>query len=296
MKIILLFVDILIKNINNFYLIKFLEADIITMIINDGLQIISKIEIRCKATSMTFDANAYKDEYLTDILEKEEFNKILDECAKILGGALEKKRKNDEVNIPKFYIIFSAISVILAIGFIISIIMATNYTTSATFFILISVILISVSSIIIFSLSLLNFLRRINKFKTLEAFIKDDIDDYLAMVNRDLLGKCEFKFIPFRDNMIELVTFIKTAAMIRDELIEGNKANKDEMVESKRGLDESERQNLNLNDESRIGLKIRNSTSRKNIEMTSLINPNQSDQINDSLSVKKKFGGFKVKK
>ena len=276
---------------------------------NSDLPIIGKIQIPCRITSLTFDKKAYREELLSDIIETEEFNKILDESSKIIGDALEKKRQNDDVKLPNYMIVLSTISVILAILYIIALVLATSRSLNSTFFTFIGIACILIAAVMTFFLSIVNFFRKIKKFKTIENFIKDDLDLYLDKVNENLAGKCEFKFLPHRDNMIELITFIKTPTMLRDELIESNKLIQVEQAgegDKTNKLEDSERMNLKKGEESKgsLNLKSGGNDKRKNkmskvgnneIEMASVSSAENDDDKFDK-SQKKKFGGFKLKK
>ena len=252
------------------------------------------ILIPCKKTSMTFDKNVYKEDDLAGIVEREEFNKIADECSKMLGKAAEKKRENDEIKLPKFIVWLTIVSVLLSFLYIIAIFISLQYEKLSTAFFIIGLLCIVCAVVIAVSLSLFNFFRKIKKFKTLEAFIKEDIEYYLSNINTRFGGKCEFRYLPDREQSMELVTFVKTAKVIGEELM----ANKKTMVFHKdtsriqddddgKSQDVGEKSSFKIDDDSKARLKNSNSNDQKEMEMTNLSEKHDKP--------KKKFVGFKKK-
>jgi hypothetical protein len=273
--------------------------------VNDHLNIIAKLEIPCRKTSLTYDKTVYKEDILQDILEQEEFDKILDECSKILGDAIDKKRTNDEVKIPKFIVILSIIASLLALVYIICLFTAANSTDNQTFMVVLAVFCLTGAGGIVFVLSLFNFCRKIKTFRTLEAYVKDDMDAYLDKINLGFTGKCEFKFYPHKEEAIEICTFVKTPQMIKEEMIENNRMqqleqddNENENHPEKHSKihDMSERSTmLKMDDDSKIGFKGNKSTAGKDLEMVGIISAAQNSVKEDQSLVKKKFGGVRKK-
>lgn len=274
---------------------------------NDLLNIIAKLEIPCRKTSLTYDKTVYKEEILQDIMDQEEFEKILDECSKILGDAIDKKRANDEVKIPKFIVILSIMASLLALVYIVCLFIAANSTDNQTFMVVLAVFCLTGAGSMAFVLSLINFCRKIKTFRTLEAYVKDDMDAYLDKINVGFTGKCEFKFYPHKDEAIEICTFVKTPQMIKEEMIENNRmqqleeeenANEQEVQPEKNSKihDMSERSTmLKMDDDSKIGFKGNKSMNEKDVEMVGIISAAQNSVKEDQSLVKKKFGGVRKK-
>lgn len=274
---------------------------------NDLLNIIAKLEIPCRKTSLTYDKTVYKEEILQDIIDQEEFEKILDECSKILGDAIDKKRANDEVKIPKFIVILSIMASLLALVYIVCLFIAANSTDNQTFMVVLAVFCLTGAGSMAFVLSLFNFCRKIKTFRTLEAYVKDDMDAYLDKINVGFTGKCEFKFYPHKEEAIEICTFVKTPQMIKEEMIENNRmqqleeeenANEQEVQPEKNSKihDMSERSTmLKMDDDSKIGFKGNKSMNEKDVEMVGIISAAQNSVKEDQSLVKKKFGGVRKK-
>jgi hypothetical protein len=259
-------------------------------------KIISSTEIPCKKTSMTFDKSVYREDYLQGIIEKEEFNKIIDECSKILGKAAEKKRENDEIKLPKFIIWLTVISVLLSILYIAAIFISLQYKSLSTAFFIIGILCITSAAVIAVSLSLFNFFRTIKKFKTLETFIKEDLEFYLDSINPKFIGKCEFRYLAHREQVMEIVTFVKTGKMLEEEMLDNKKTmvfQKDttriQEDEDRKSQNMEDKTLFKLDDDSKAGLKRSNSNDKQEVEMAILSEKDKNEKP------KKKFGGIKKK-
>jgi hypothetical protein len=189
---------------------------------DENLNIVEKIEINCRQTSLTWDKSTYKENILSGIIEKVEFDAVLDNASKILGKALEKKRKNDDIKLPRYIIVLSSISIICSVLYIILISLAIQSEDNSTTLVIISVIFLIVAVFIAFVLSIYNFCRKHRKYKTMEVFIQDDLDLYFGQMNTKFANRCQFKFNSVK-NVIELVTFAKSDKMIEEEAFENRR-------------------------------------------------------------------------
>lgn len=152
-----------------------------------------KIIITSKEQTYAFDKMTYRDDLLQNIIPKIEYDKIIDQASKIMGHSWTKKRVNDQIKLPKSVIILSLVAILLTIIYMILLYISVNSDHSVTLFV-ISIILISIGSAIAFGLSLYNFCRKIDKFKSLEDIIKEDIEQYLFQINKNFINKLEFTF------------------------------------------------------------------------------------------------------
>ena len=273
---------------------------------NEHMAIVAKLEVPCRKTSLTYDKTVYREDILNEIIDQDEFDKIIDECSKILGEAIDKKRENDEVKVPKFIVILSVVATILALVYVICLFCAaSNDSDAATFFVVLGVACLTGAGGIAFVLSLFNFCRKIKKFKTLESYVKDDMDYYLDRVNAGFASKCEFKFYPHKDEVIEISTFVKTPQMIKDEMIENNRIQQLEQSDEPdiqneknyKNKDESERSTmLKMDDDSKIAFKTGDkSTMGKDVEMVGIISAAQNSMKEDGSQTKKIFGSGRKK-
>jgi hypothetical protein len=163
---------------------------------NDGIpdSTSSKIIIRSREQSYCFEKDAYREEYLSGILTKKEFDDIITQASKVMGQSWSKKKINDQIKIPLWVIALSVISVILTIIYMVTLYYSTT-SSNGTALLVISVISVTIASIIAFSLSIYNFCRRIEKFKSLDEMIKEELDKYFNGINTHYEGNLRWKFI-----------------------------------------------------------------------------------------------------
>ncbi len=204
---------------------------------------IGRFEIKCKSTSLTWDNNGYNEDYMAGIISKEDYISILEVSSKLFGEALNKKRINDDVSFPRPMIILSYTSFISAIVY--PIFLFIGAIKQSILYTLLSITFLVISVGIAFVLSILNHRKKISKFKSLETFIKDSIDEYFMVINSRFNGKIEFKFHPASkdddDNRIELMTYVKTQYLMEqdmDKIRESSESiNQNESVDGSVGSD-----------------------------------------------------------
>jgi hypothetical protein len=154
----------------------------------------SRIIIKSREQSYSFEKDAYKEEYLSGIVTKKEFDDIIANASKIMGQSWSKKRLNDQIKIPLWVIVLSVISVILTIIYMITLYYSTTASNGAAL-LAISIVSVTIASIIAFSLSIYNFCRKIEKFKSLDEMIKEELDNYFNEINTHYEGNIKWKFI-----------------------------------------------------------------------------------------------------
>jgi hypothetical protein len=220
-------------------------------------KILNRVEIPLREGNYVFEKSSYREEALSGILEKAEFNLILDEAGKIMADAINKKRENDEIKLPKFIIYMSGICIGLSLVYTIMLLVAANVDSEISTALIICAVLCLFGAIFMaFGLSLYNFCRRVRQFKSLEIFIKEDLDCFFETINSKYEGVFEWVFVSGK-NIVMLNIFKRSLLM--DE-----------------NMDITERRSLkNSPDESDVKSfdeKSMDKSNRylKNIEMTSL--------------------------
>jgi len=191
----------------------------------------SRIIISSKEQSYSFQKDAYKEEYLSGIIPKKDFDDIIANASKIMGQAWSKKRLNDQIKIPMWVIVLSVISVILTIIYMVTLYYSTT-ATNGTALLAISIISVAIASLIAFSLSIYNFCRKIEKFKSLDEMIKEELDNYFSLVNSNYEGNLKWKFITGK-NYIEC-SILKSGGRdrnIRFKKIDEEEENKNDVGE-----------------------------------------------------------------
>lgn len=142
----------------------------------------NKIKIYAKDQLYTFEKDKYNGNLLSNILSKNEFDKIIENCSKLMGQSWVEKRTKDQVKIPSWIIGFSILSVILTIVYMITLYLSTTVENGTALFV-VSIICISSASLIVFGMSIYNFCRKIGHFESLSSIIKDKLDTELKQAN-----------------------------------------------------------------------------------------------------------------
>jgi hypothetical protein len=161
----------------------------------------SKIIIRCNEQSYSFDKKSYNEKFLGHILYKGEWDAVISEASKIIGSSWGKKRMKDKVTIPRFLVIFALLSVLLTFIYMIFLYLSTTNEGESTAFMAISVVSVCSSLFISLALAIYNFYRKLDRFRTLDEIIKEDMERYLNKLNLTYKGKLEFVFIPILNNI-----------------------------------------------------------------------------------------------
>lgn len=169
---------------------------------NDNLVI-----IKTKNETYSLEKDKYNEELLGDIITKNTFNEIIDSATRVMGQSWIKKRANDQITIPKTVIVLSVIAILLTITYIITLYLSTTVEDGTALFI-VSIICISISTIIVFSLSFYNFFRKIGKFQSLNTIIKEDLDSLFGNLNSQYSGKLNF-FYNDDEKQLEIKVLMK---------------------------------------------------------------------------------------
>lgn len=153
----------------------------------------NRIIIQTRDESYTFDKGTYREDYLRPFISEKEYDDIIAKASRIMGDSWTKKRKNDQIKLPIWVTILSGVSVLLIIIYMVLLYLSPTSSNGTTMLVG-SIICISLASLIIFSLSIYNFCRKIGTFKTLEEIIKEDLEEYCGKVNEKFQGNVEFKY------------------------------------------------------------------------------------------------------
>ena len=194
----------------------------------------SKIIITLNEQSYTFDKKSYKPEFLSDIINKIEWDNIITEASKIMGQSWSKKRMNDQIKLPRWIVVLAILCVLLTIIYTITLYLSTSYEGDASFLLAISVVSIVVGLALSIALAIYNFTRKLGKFYTLDEIMQEDIDKFLAVINLNFEGKLEFIYQP-QTKWIECNILVKSKNLPSNNLEEKNRFisnNNDVIVES----------------------------------------------------------------
>lgn len=145
--------------------------------------------------SYTFKKDTYVSKFLDHLITKENWKEIINNLDIIMWKASNINRKNTEIKLPKFMIVFSIVSVIFFLVFILTIYLYSVYHHKV-YLLYISIICMTVSTILSFGFATYNFSRKIGKFKSLDMIIMEQIDVFFRKLNQDFQNKLNFVYVP----------------------------------------------------------------------------------------------------
>lgn len=156
------------------------------------------ITIDFKQESYTFEKDTYK-KSLKPHISREDYDKIISYCSKIVGCALIKKKNNDTIKFPKSLILSTIISTSLIFVFFgtLTNTFLPDYNEVNNNLYITSVVCVSIAISINLLSSFYNYFRPIRKFHNLSYFIKIDIEKYFKEVNQKYTGKLFFEYCDF---------------------------------------------------------------------------------------------------
>ena len=173
------------------------------------------IIVKSKEQIYIFEKGNYREDLLAEYMTKQKFDSIIEKAGKTMGQSWATKRTNDQIKIPGAVIVLSIIAVLLTIAYMVTLYTSTTVDDGTALFV-ISIICISAASIIVFSLSIYNFCRKIGKFKSLDMIIKEDLDVEFSRLNAEFHGKLNFKYNETKKH-IEITALLKPKHKKNDE-------------------------------------------------------------------------------
>ena len=174
---------------------------------NDENEDDNVIIVKSKEQIYIFEKGNFREDLLSEYMTKQKFDSIIEKAGKTMGQSWATKRTNDQIKIPGAVIVLSIIAVLLTIGYMVTLYTSTTVDDGTALFV-ISIICISAASIIVFSLSIYNFCRKIGKFKSLDMIIKEDLDVELGKLNHEYNGKLNFNYNEIK-KQIEITALLK---------------------------------------------------------------------------------------
>lgn len=144
--------------------------------------ITNKIHIKIKPNIFTLEKDTYNPSLLYEIISENDYNKIISRLEKVIGESWIHKKNSDQIKMPKNVIYISLSSIIFTIIYMIFLYLST-ITDTGIVYLIISIISISLSVIIIFTMSIFNYMRTISKFQTLDEIIKENLEKEVCLCN-----------------------------------------------------------------------------------------------------------------
>jgi hypothetical protein len=153
----------------------------------------NKIISQSREQSYTFDKNTYVEKYLSHLISQEDYEEIILGASKTMGRSWGKKKKNDQIKLPKSISTLALASVAFSLLYMI-LIYFSSISADGTGLLIVSIISVVIGMAIAFGLAVYSFCKDIGKFRPLDEIIKQDVDAYLSTINRKWSGKLHFEY------------------------------------------------------------------------------------------------------
>jgi hypothetical protein len=177
-----------------------------------GKKVIHRVEIPMREGTNSFE-KVYREEALSGLLSKSDLDIILNEANKLICEAFIKKKENDDIKLPRFLVLITIASVLLGIAYVGLLIIAILYKQDdehgRKIIIYFATICLLSSTTIIFLLSIYNYCRTNKNFKTIQAYIEEDLNFFFENLNKRYEDVLNFSYDPKREAIL-INTFKKT--------------------------------------------------------------------------------------
>jgi hypothetical protein len=222
----------------------------------DGKFFLHKIEISSNLNPYNFDINTYKEERLKNIIKKEDYEKIIKDANNLIYKSLEKKKKNDIIVLPFYIKIFSLLSIFFSFMYVLCVLVQSFDLTNKnlTYYSQMEAPSVYISLVIISLLTILNFIRPLKKFKSVEKFFEENLTNYFNEYNDKYKDVMEFVYNPNKNNL-ELLIY-------KEEFNEGENLDNNNEVEN--DINISNRSNSNFISENQKKKNKNNNNNNNN--------------------------------
>ena len=174
----------------------------------DGKKYLHKIQISSKFNPFNFDINTYKEERFKNIIKKEDYEKIIKDANRLIYISIEEKKKNDIIVLPLYMKLSCLISLIFSIIYV-KCVFVQAYDHSNENYIYYKEMeapSVYISLAVISILTILNFIRPLKRFKSIEKFFEENVLEYFIEINDYYKDVMEFVYNPLK-NSLELLIY-----------------------------------------------------------------------------------------
>lgn len=138
------------------------------------------VVIKSNDKGIGFLKTQYDARYCAGVINKDEFDSIIERASNLMGGVYSKKRKMDSQGVPLWYKISLLLSVLVALIFLI---MAYYLPENDLWYQILTFALLAVSLALVSIISLVNFCKRTDRIETFEEMILEKIGSYFHQLN-----------------------------------------------------------------------------------------------------------------
>ena len=139
------------------------------------------IIIPCNKYGLGFKRNCYSEEFLSNIIEQEEFDKVIDHLTKFAQIAYSEKRKNDNKQLSNKVFLICLFCLFLVFIFFITSYLAAIEQRSWLRIISVVVLIIAIAIISIVAVSII--FAKMPSYPDLDTLVKNKLDSYFDKIN-----------------------------------------------------------------------------------------------------------------
>lgn len=138
------------------------------------------VVIKSNDKGIGFLKTQYDARYCAGVINKDEFDAIIERASNLMGGVYSKKRKMDSQGVPLWYKLTLLFSVLVALVFLI---MAYYLPENDLWYQVLTFALLGVSLTLVSLISLINFCKRTDRIETYDEMILEKIGNYFKQLN-----------------------------------------------------------------------------------------------------------------
>ena len=152
-----------------------------------------KIIMKCNRELLSFEKKNYNS-ILEDYIPKWEWEIIVEEANCVIGNAYHLRKKEENVEIPKYMNLVFRIIFYFSLVDLVFLIIYTNNKNFSEIVIYTALALVIIAVTIIIGLMIYNYFRALKEEKTIDEFMIDGMKEYIDALNEIYINIVSFKY------------------------------------------------------------------------------------------------------
>lgn len=140
------------------------------------------VVIKSNDKGIGFLKTMYDSRYCAGVINKDEFDLIIEKASNLMGNVYSRKRKMDSQGVPLWYKLALVLACLTAFPFLI---MAYYLPENDLWYEIMTFVLLTVSLVIVCAISLINFCKKTDEIKTYEEMIYERLGAYFEKLNEN---------------------------------------------------------------------------------------------------------------
>jgi hypothetical protein len=166
--------------INNIKETRYLTRSELMEMIRFPQNSLNLVVIKSNDKGIGFLKTMYDSRYCAGLINKDEFDNVIEKASNLMGNVYSKKRKMDSQGVPFWYKLALVLACLTAFPFLI---MAYYLPENDLWYEILTFVLLAVSLVIVCAISLVNFCKKTDEIKTYEEMIYERIGAYFKKIN-----------------------------------------------------------------------------------------------------------------